>query len=69
MWGNGTIAAVVEPDVQIAAFERILTLSPSDHQGAGFCLFEAPNGRSCEEMRERDGPPVVTSSLPPSTGW
>jgi hypothetical protein len=35
-------------------FERILSLNPNDNQGARFCWDDVRNGRSWEEMQERE---------------
>ena len=41
------------PEAQ-QVFERILALNPNDNQGVRFCLEDLRNGRSWEEMQERE---------------
>lgn len=42
-------------------FERILALNPNDNQGVRFCWHELRNGRSWEQMRQRETDEEATS--------
>jgi tetratricopeptide (TPR) repeat protein len=48
LWRLGKVAEAKR------VFERILSLNPSDNQGIRFCWQDIREGRSWEELRERE---------------
>lgn len=48
LWRLGKLAEAQQ------VFERILSLNPKDNQGVRFCWEDVRNGRSWEEMQERE---------------